>query len=732
MANELQVRISADIQALQSALTKAKKTIQEFEKSTEQESEKSNVGFRRKIGLIESLEKKASQLRVSLRQALNEDQVERYNKELQETTSELARLNALGRNLGQANNSLAGGFNNVTKSVGNANGVAIEFNRIIQDAPFGLIGIGNNIQQLTQSFATLKDTQGGTGAALRATFASLISPANLLVLGISAVTAAFTAYQMGAFDGLFATKNLADATEEYRDSLSTLRQVQLDSLKDADKEIITLNSLRSIIESETTSREQKNKAIEKLQSDYPAYFGNMTKEQILAGNLQNTYEALTKTLIARATAEASINKVVDLQDEERVLLEKTADVRARIAKEEQTLQRFREQGQKELVTIQENTIRFLQNQNPELARLAEIDSERNQLTADINKNLADANLLLPDTKAKVDDITKSFGDLNIEAVEFLNSLRAESQSTFNELAHDLQKALRSELTGLENALTAAISDGDVQAAQALRERIANVKTQLRNFSNEVKPVNVPINFTTETTGIEKEPGIIEGIRKQIEALTKARDVATDPSRIAAYNEQIQFAQEQLNQFTKLGSDTQKFFEEIFKSLEVGVENSIGDIAFSIGEALASGNSVLEAGGAALLGGLAAILNQLGQLAIATGIAIEGIKTALKTLNPVVAIGAGVALIALAGFVSAKAKSLGNARPGGGGGSVSGFSGASSAPSQSFTNANRPTAFSPALGSFSGGTFSGARLEATIDMNELRFNLNLNGEKARRS
>jgi len=124
--------------------------------------------------------------------------------------------------------------------------------------------------------------------------------------------------------------------------------------------------------------------------------------------------------------------------------------------------------------------------------------------------------------------------------------------------------------------------------------------------------------------------------------------------------------------TALG-ETQAFINKTFEILEQGAENTLGDVAFAIGDALASGGNVIKAAGAALLGGLAGILNQLGQLAIATGLTITGIKKALQTLNPAVAIVAGVALIALAGFVSSKAKSLGSAAPGGGGGGGGGTS-----------------------------------------------------------
>jgi hypothetical protein len=59
----------------------------------------------------------------------------------------------------------------------------------------------------------------------------------------------------------------------------------------------------------------------------------------------------------------------------------------------------------------------------------------------------------------------------------------------------------------------------------------------------------------------------------------------------------------------------------------------------------------------LLGGIASALQQLGKLAIATGIAVEGIKKALQTLNPIAAIAGGVALIALSKIVSAQAGKL---------------------------------------------------------------------------
>lgn len=222
--NELQIRLSADISALTSALNKAKATIKSFESETEKESEKGNVGFRRKIGLIEQLTNKAKALRVSLSQATNEQQIENYNRELENTGKELTRLNALGRSVTANLSGVGGGFGQIATKGANANGVTQEFNRIIQDAPFGLIGVGNNLQQLAGNFSQLSKTAGGTGKALAATFSSLISPVNLGLLAISALTAGFTAYQMGAFDFVTATDEAKTAQEEFNESLKDTEQ----------------------------------------------------------------------------------------------------------------------------------------------------------------------------------------------------------------------------------------------------------------------------------------------------------------------------------------------------------------------------------------------------------------------------------------------------------------------------------------------------------------------------
>ena len=696
--NELQIRLSADISALTSALNKAKATIKSFESETEKESEKGNVGFKRKIGLIESLTNKAKALRTALSQATNEQQIERYNQELEQTSKELTRLNALGRTVTANLSGVGGGFNQIATKGANANGVALEFNRVIQDAPFGLIGIGNNLQQLASNFALVtaeaKKTGGTVGTALKASFSSMVSPVNLALLAVSALTAAFTAYQMGAFDGIFATEDFSESLEKFKDSLNAVDSARLEGIGNADKELVTLNSLKGIIESETTSREAKLDAVNKLQDLYPAYFGNLSKEQILAGDLAKTYEALTKTIIAKAQAEASVGKFVELAQEERLILQKTAEERERIAEFEAKALKNQIDGQTELQTINENQVRFLTGKiQPELNRINEIKAEQKTLESDITANLIEANAVLTVQKTKVDDIGKSYDEL-IAKVEMTGRFQAEATNKFQELA----KGLGSGSGGV---------------------------------------IDIPIEIDFKPEGGNMELGLVQQLQEQIKSINALRDVATDPTRIQMYNEQLKALQDQLSEFTKIQDplvEQNRILLDSFSALGIGIAASldISNNAFKgfVTTVLSAVPKIIQAIIAQSAAKKAAAASEVAtnaQVAASEGIAVA--SKAANALGPV-----GLALLPV--FIGGALAIIGGAFSKiGGGGNVSGGGGSVStgAPPQIFTNKNTvtpPNQNSPNYNPGSDIDWSKAqgRLFVDVEFDKLRFGLDMASER----
>jgi hypothetical protein len=125
------------------------------------------------------------------------------------------------------------------------------------------------------------------------------------------------------------------------------------------------------------------------------------------------------------------------------------------------------------------------------------------------------------------------------------------------------------------------------------------------------------------------------------------------------------SQEWTEAWGKVGVAAMNFntiFNESIANAAVGFADAMGQMAAGVGGA--------ELIASSLLGAFGNMASQLGQLAIATGIAVLGIKEALLKMNPFAAIAAGVALVALGSFVSAKARAIGSGggRGGSGGGS----------------------------------------------------------------
>lgn len=133
---------------------------------------------------------------------------------------------------------------------------------------------------------------------------------------------------------------------------------------------------------------------------------------------------------------------------------------------------------------------------------------------------------------------------------------------------------------------------------------------------------------------------------------------------------------------------ERFNEEVGAIISYNISSTFAGIGNAIGDALATGKNLADQLGSVLLGGVGSLLIQLGELAIGVGVGLLAIKKAFESLNPVIAIAAGVALIALGAFVSAKSKAIGgNIGSTGGGGSSVGGSGSRSYSGSSVSQSN---------------------------------------------
>jgi hypothetical protein len=140
------------------------------------------------------------------------------------------------------------------------------FGRIVQDAPFGLLGISNNIDPLLNSFAALRKETGGTGLALRAMGAQLLGPAGLIFLLGSALPTALLFLQKHKRDTGKEADVLADAIKNVRDEFA-----RLSAQAAGEKGLGEINA-------ELKRNEQALGTINKLLSEQKTEYGQLARE----------------------------------------------------------------------------------------------------------------------------------------------------------------------------------------------------------------------------------------------------------------------------------------------------------------------------------------------------------------------------------------------------------------------------------------------------------------------
>jgi hypothetical protein len=259
--------------------------------------------FEKKIKEVEFDIKELSKVKLD-RLKLGLDTTE-INAQIKDAKNNLNGLKTAVKDTGQT-------FQGMAPKVANGGNALMQFSRIAQDAPFGIIGIGNNITATVEAFGHLKNSTGSTGGALKA-LASSIAGTGGILLGVSLLTTGLTLLAQsglsvgdvidkitGNFDGL--TRSMQQATEE--------------AAKNSGAEIANMKALVAVAQDDTLSREKRLIAVQNLQKEFPAYFANLSTENILNGNLTGTVKELTNAIIERAKASAFSSKLGELANEE--------------------------------------------------------------------------------------------------------------------------------------------------------------------------------------------------------------------------------------------------------------------------------------------------------------------------------------------------------------------------------------------------------------------------------
>jgi hypothetical protein len=534
-----------------------------------------------------------------------------------------------------------------SRATANGGNTLMQFSRIAQDAPFGIIGIGNNLTATAESFGHLAKSSGGAGNALKAVGASLIGPGGIL-LAISLVTTGFTVL---AQKGLTLSDVFNMMSGNFDQAAQDIKKAYEESTKSALGEVASIKSVIAIAKDETTSRRERLAAVDELQSKYPAYFGNLSNEQIMYGDLSGEIDKVTQSLINKSVAEKLSDKAGDALLKQLQINYKMIEAKKDLAQAEKEYEIIRNQGYTTgLDAAGKNLVKQGLIVKGLRAEWLAVNSQIKQYQNVIN------------AFAKTDISEKATED-EIKAEAAAQKARlAEQKRAAAERAREAEKERKKELEELEK-YNKSVLDGQNRLAAA------SAFAKSAEYNNQKEQRQQALDEAAKD--IQAHEDFLANVGKTEAVKRSEQEQAAYSARLAQLNKFL--AQKLITQqeydalvfeAAKNTNETLRQFDRDAYNLVTGsIADTFGQLGAVIGNALATGGNVLNSMGRSLLQGLGRFISEMGSLLIQYGTmaVVKGkLDLAMKkggkfaVAAGFIAIGVGVAAKAVGAVMSAKA------------------------------------------------------------------------------
>ena len=604
-------------------------------------------------------ENELKQFQATLKKSMDVNEIKALQTQIKATETTIANLKT---SINSANPS----FQKLSQGSNTAQSALTNLSRVVQDAPYGFIGIANNINPLLESFQRLKTESGSTGSALGQLASGLLGGGGLGI-AIAAITSAITFAQIGFSAWSRGSKEAKESTKEF--SLQT--ELAIQSIQSITKE---LDNFISVIDNATKINDINIKARFDDKGTQDALIRNSKfisiSEQLVAAEEATTKakEAFQKITKQTNQSEEDYNKILKAGlDEYNKTLDK--EVELRNAREEQaasnrlaTIEEKRAADEKEKAeekkrraaektkdTIEKTLAKLKEDlkdqvnigigldQRTTSDQIGLIDTAIKKLISVFNVSPTDdriVKLKLKLAKLTEEDFNKQVGDVVIGYFGKIGDLKLKPTTDIESIKEQIKYV---------NEAIDSLYRLQQQFGIPVDDQITPFTIRLKELNNQLKELNISnvlsnlkVNFDLSTT-IDQQISLIDSTIKKL--ITEYNVSPTDDRII-----KLQLQLDELK--------SKKQVEDNVKKLTDGLNNILTsaaqDIAVSFGETLGAALS----GKASIGDFFSNIFEQIGKGMIAFGkfiiqwaIKIELIK---KTLfkNTALAIAGGIALIAL--------------------------------------------------------------------------------------
>jgi hypothetical protein len=573
--------------------------------------------------LLENLKKqKAANIKVGL-------DVTNLQKQINDTKASISSLSA---EINKNSSALDGN----SRATANGSNTLTQFSRIAQDAPFGIIGIGNNLTATAESFAHLSQSAGGAGGALKAVASSLMGTGGIL-LAVSLVTTGLT---LMAQKGLTISDVFSMLSGNFNQAAQDIKKAYEESTKSALGEVASIKAVIAVAKDENASRAERLAAVEQLQSKYPAYFGNLSTEQIMYGDLSKQINGVSQALIAKAVAEKVADKAGEAQFKVLELNAQLIKDKENLIKAEKTLQNAAKSGSSaQAMATYSNELNRAKN-NLQDTREAWISANQQ---AKLYQNTLNA---VTQTEIKGNAIEDSVNK-KLEAEKAAE--KARQKAAADAAARTLAEQKRIEAERLKSIKefhknADEISQGvyNIEAEQIRRGEEAKYNEMLKGQELQKKLAEERTRIALDGAAAEERARM-----KSIEGLKS--DLAAELLLLKSYLDSKAITQEQYDimaQEQRLKSlEAQRALVPEHQIISDAIVGTIQNMGSALAQALAEGANVAQSMGGALLAGLGGLLSAMGDHLIKIGTAAVLAGTVMKLFGTVTGVGAGLAAIA---------------------------------------------------------------------------------------
>ena len=592
----------------------------------------------------------AAQMPAELQKAQND--LKKFQSELKKAT-DVTVIQTLQSSITQLKTkieTLGASQQKFSRSSNNAAFALNDLSRIAQDAPYGFIGIQNNINPLLESFQRLRAESKLTGNSLGKELLGALSGPAGLGLAVGVVSAAITFATVGLDRWAGSSKKAKAAIDEVKKANDEFKKSLLDAQAGAMSAGVQLQLFVDIAKNGSLPLTQRNEALKEANKLLGEHGMVLTLDNIASSAATKAVQDYTNALVAQAVAQAYVKRISDATVQKQDLLSQLN------TNQKEQIQLTKDLAAQELLAANQKK----QQERSGGGETSYITVIQDKLNKKIEDGIAISQKLTSTEKTRTDGLIEA-GKATLDATNLMGGLGTKTKDTSKKAAKDIEtindvlNKLKEDLRD-QKALAITFNTSTLkQQADLINAAITDLVTKFNVSPSDSQILKLKAQLAPIDIGIAIEKLIADAAKQQGKNVPLLK-LGVEPVMLGEKWQQKlelgplkKYITDKKALEDKDLKDTQDYIKQMNSIVSGFAEDMVIAFSTGLGDILSG-----DAGFGDLFANIFKVVGQgmvtLGKFFIQMGIEIEIAKTALKS-HPLLAIAAGIALVAIGTAIS---------------------------------------------------------------------------------